>query len=286
VATWQSLFSIVIILLGVVMYGLGQGSFKTQYLGLSFLIAKMLLAVVYQIGQRYLMVEQPVDIDTIGMMMWNNLFALIGTLSLSFMNGESTRFVTQIADMGKYGWSWVMLSCLAGAGISYLGFRCQRRITATSFLVCVNTNKILVIAFGVFALREPANIQTLAAIALVICGSAWYSWDRKKVESNKAMQKNKAVSSSPSSISKNHTSYDGEEHGESSSPLFPEECRNLLAKDDSGDDDDDNDDDDDDDDDDAGRDAGRCSFVFSADFRSCSRFLLLALLLLLLLLLM
>uniref|UniRef100_A0A7S3Z2F7 Uncharacterized protein n=2 Tax=Lotharella globosa TaxID=91324 RepID=A0A7S3Z2F7_9EUKA len=64
------------------------------------------------------------------------------------------------------------------------------------------------------------------------------------------MQKNKAVSSSPSSISKNHTSYDGEEHGESSSPLFPEECRNLLAKDDSGDDDDDNDDDDDDDDND------------------------------------
>merc|ERR1712023_408979 len=86
------------------------------------------------------------------------------------------------ADVTPAGWGFIIWSCLCGACISYTAFRAQRRISATSFLVVVNMNKFVVVAYGIIALGESYKPLAGVGTALALLGGAYYSWDRSQLK--------------------------------------------------------------------------------------------------------
>ena len=75
-----------------------------------------------------------------------------GLLVLAF--GEYKEWGAAFGGLTVAGAVYVTLSCVVGVAISYAGFRLQRRISATTFLVTTNTNKMAVLGFGAFALKD------------------------------------------------------------------------------------------------------------------------------------
>merc|ERR1712146_863608 len=90
--------------------------------------------------------------------------------------------LSNFAAVTPAGWAFIVWSCFCGACISYTAFRAQRRISATSFLVVINMNKFVVVAYGIVFLGE--SYQPLAGVgtALALLGGAYYSWDRSNLK--------------------------------------------------------------------------------------------------------
>eukprot|EP00472_Partenskyella_glossopodia_P014589 CAMPEP_0197521126 /NCGR_PEP_ID=MMETSP1318-20131121/6399_1 /TAXON_ID=552666 /ORGANISM="Partenskyella glossopodia, Strain RCC365" /LENGTH=215 /DNA_ID=CAMNT_0043072965 /DNA_START=753 /DNA_END=1400 /DNA_ORIENTATION=- len=95
-----------------------------------------------------------------------------------FFAGEWDKAPKAFEGLSESGWIYVAFSCMCGAMISYTSFRVQRRISATSFLVCINMNKFLVIAFGILVLHEVYKAGAALGCAIALFGGAYYSWDR------------------------------------------------------------------------------------------------------------
>merc|ERR1712023_62883 len=106
------------------------------------------------------------------------------------------------ADVTPAGWGFIIWSCLCGACISYTAFRAQRRISATSFLVVVNMNKFVVVAYGIIALGESYKPLAGVGCALALLGGAYYSWDRSQLK--KRTKSNIRTEKEPITVEEEH----------------------------------------------------------------------------------
>ena len=163
---------------GVVLYGVSKSELGGQLVGIFALISKILIAIVYQTRQRYLMVEDPVDISDTGMMVFNNVVTVLGCLLLMVPFGEY-QHIHAVSNFGAGQLVTVLTSCVFCGLIGYFSFRTQRRVSATTFLITVNICKVFVVLFGWLELNESHNLMSALACALVLLGGTWYGWDRR-----------------------------------------------------------------------------------------------------------
>lgn len=77
VITSSTLMSLGLTVAGVILYGVYKSELEAQMIGMIALISKIIIAIYYQTRQRYLMVEDPVDISDTGMMVYNNVVTLV-----------------------------------------------------------------------------------------------------------------------------------------------------------------------------------------------------------------
>mmetsp|Transcript_2245 Transcript_2245/g.3581 ORF Transcript_2245/g.3581 Transcript_2245/m.3581 type:complete len:369 (-) Transcript_2245:502-1608(-) len=178
IVTKHTVGSMVITVVGVAMYGMFQGKLRGQLIGISAMVGKTIINVYYQTRMRYLMVEDPVDINDEGMMLYNNGIALIATMITVFVLSEHEGLTSDAQDLSQKEWSWVLGSCVCCYAISYFSFRCQRLVSATSFHILGNVAKIVVVLFGWVVLQESYNLKSAFAVAIALIGAGWYSYDR------------------------------------------------------------------------------------------------------------
>ena len=76
----------------------------------------------------------------------------------------------------------IVISCLNGLAISYAGLRVQQLVTATSFMVLTNVNKVLVVTFGVLVLGDPISATSGFGVCIAIGGGLWYAQERKRLD--------------------------------------------------------------------------------------------------------
>ncbi|GAB5371580.1 hypothetical protein AAMO2058_001592400 [Amorphochlora amoebiformis] len=174
-----------IIALGVALYAVFQKGVTAETLGIIFMIANMFIATMERLAQRYFMAENPVNMNDQGLMVYNNLVCCIFTPLLAFgwLNGVNEwKHISNFINISAGGYAFIVWSCLCVACISYLAFRTQRRISATSFLVIVNMNKFVVIAYGIVFLGEVYQPLAGVGTALALLGGCYYSWDRKNLK--------------------------------------------------------------------------------------------------------
>ncbi|GAB5370897.1 hypothetical protein AAMO2058_001532900 [Amorphochlora amoebiformis] len=176
--TRHTIGSMVLTVVGVALYGFFQGQLSGQWIGISAMVFKTLINVYYQTRMRYLMVEEPVDINDEGMMLYNNGIALAGTMATVMATGEYVGLSEEALGLNEYQWTWVLGSCIFCYAISYFSFRCQRQVSATSFHILGNVSKVVVVLFGWVVLNEAYNLKSATAVCLALVGAAWYSWDR------------------------------------------------------------------------------------------------------------
>lgn len=162
--TGPIMVSILVMLLGALIYGDGILA-SLSVVGVAFAVLNLGLAVTDRVAQRRLLTQECKDIPSDVCTIINNAVGLIPTLALAAATHQFTEMHTP-----QHQASWtdsrilvlLFLSGLVGIGICYLGFVCQRAISATSFFVLQNVSKIVVVSAGVAFFGDP--IKSAAAV--------------------------------------------------------------------------------------------------------------------------
>ena len=180
VISLETVASLVCILAGVVLYHLNALGLTT--LGLLSICLNMMFAVLERLAQRYLMAQDPVDINKPGMMMLNNAFGVLPCAMLMVGYQEPGRWGAVSERLSAGGVALVLITCLNGLAISYAGLKVQQMVTATTFMVLTNVNKFVVIFFGVVALGDALSLPSLLGVCLALGGGVWYGRARARVQ--------------------------------------------------------------------------------------------------------
>eukprot|EP01119_Soliformovum_irregulare_P012909 TRINITY_DN3388_c0_g1_i4.p1 TRINITY_DN3388_c0_g1~~TRINITY_DN3388_c0_g1_i4.p1 ORF type:complete len:322 (-),score=85.01 TRINITY_DN3388_c0_g1_i4:176-1141(-) len=138
-------------------------------------------------------------VDTVPMSSWgrsfyNNILATVPVLLIALVSGEDQKF----AAMRENGiddefttYLLVGLSCLMGLGISISGFVCREMISATSFSVVGNMNKVLTVFINYIAWDSHTSAPGLFSLSICILGGAYYAKVRQDEETER--KKNNAI---------------------------------------------------------------------------------------------
>mmetsp|Transcript_13524 Transcript_13524/g.38313 ORF Transcript_13524/g.38313 Transcript_13524/m.38313 type:complete len:426 (-) Transcript_13524:82-1359(-) len=164
------ILSLAIMLAGAAMYGQGTGS-SVSALGALLAAPSALLAVCDRLLQRRLLTSECRGLPSATCAVMNNA---LGSLPALLLAGLTHEFSTAFAPERLAAWADPYVVCLlglsgaAGMGICYLAVECQRALSATSFLVLQNFEKMAVVACGILLFDGPAATP-LASAGLLCC---------------------------------------------------------------------------------------------------------------------
>jgi len=176
-------FSIGLMLMGAIMYTFQMP--KTDWTGVQWVLLNNFFAIGDRLLQRLMLAkdQNPVDISKTAIALLNNLEGLVPLLIVAWFKHEISETPAAINALTPSGWFYVISSCLVGTGISYTGIWAQSLISATSFLVLVNTNKFLIIFLEAFVLKHKVVTRLQALGALVtVCAGVLYGRARGAIE--------------------------------------------------------------------------------------------------------
>merc|ERR1719188_2059384 len=198
--SYMVLISMSVMLCGTLMYGGGIG--HVSVIGCIFAFTNMILAVSDRLIQRRLLTTECTGLASSVCTVMNNAFGSIPALLLA----GATHQISEMASPEKRA-SWTDLRVLTllalsgaiGIGICYLGFECQRAITATSFFVLQNFSKVVVVICGVAFFGDPISSPlAMAGLVLSIGGSFSYGKAQMTLQQEAAMQKRLSQKKLPS----------------------------------------------------------------------------------------
>jgi hypothetical protein len=176
-------FAIGVMFAGVVLYTLDMKA--EHYTGVAWVFLNSFFAVGDRLLQRYMLAadQNPVDISKTGVTLLNNLLGIIPMIPVVFLTGEIHEISGAFASLGGVGAWWVVASCIVAVGIGYCGVWAQSLITATTFLVLVNTNKFVMIFIEVFLMKTKAitSLQIFGC-SVAIAGGVYYGKAREMIE--------------------------------------------------------------------------------------------------------
>jgi len=184
-------FSIGVMLLGTALYTFQMPN--TEWTGVQWVLLNNFFAIGDRLLQRLMLAkdQNPVDISKTAVSLLNNLEGLVPLLIVAWCKHEFSATPAAIDALTPSGWFYVISSCFVGTGISYTGIWAQSLISATSFLVLVNTNKFLIIFIEAFVLKHKVvtYLQGLGAI-ITVCAGVLYGKAREAIEEE---EKNKVI---------------------------------------------------------------------------------------------
>jgi len=176
----ETVFCLLSVLLGVIMYANFQ--IDLQLRAVAWLIFNMLAAIVERVYYRYITAQNPIDISDAGMMFLNNIAGVVFVSFTGFCVGEWSDLKGAFVALDVAGAMWVAVSCPIGVAICYAGIRLTRRVSATSFMVCSNVCKVMVIMFGIIFLSEEFNVLSALGCGIAMAGGLWYARNRNQIK--------------------------------------------------------------------------------------------------------
>merc|ERR1719291_1318109 len=189
--SYMVVISMVVMLAGTLMYGEGIG--HVSIIGCIFAFTNMILAVSDRLIQRRLLTTECTGLASSVCTVMNNALGSIPALLLAGV----THQISDMASPEKRA-SWtdfrvltlLTLSGAIGIGICYLGFECQRAISATSFFVLQNFSKVVVVVCGVTFFGDPISSPfAVLGLTLSIGGSFSYGKAQMSLQQEAVMQK-------------------------------------------------------------------------------------------------
>mmetsp|Transcript_84938 Transcript_84938/g.150423 ORF Transcript_84938/g.150423 Transcript_84938/m.150423 type:complete len:388 (-) Transcript_84938:75-1238(-) len=174
--------AILVMLAGTMVYS--GGVKDISMVGIGFAVANMILAASDRIIQRRLLTQECSSLPSSTCAIINNSVGILPCMALAFITDE-VHSTTSPEHMAH--WSdprilvLLLLSGCAGIGICYMGFECQRVISATSFFVMQNVSKVAVVTCGIAFFGDPIRSPMAAGgLLLSLAGSYLYSWTQLK----------------------------------------------------------------------------------------------------------
>ena len=104
--------------------------------------------------------------------LYTNALACVPTATIGWVSGDFEALKT--VDWTVAAVCWLTLSCVAGVGISWAGFKCQQVITATAYTVVGVLNKLLTVLVNSLIWDKHAPPLGIAALCVCLGGGALY----------------------------------------------------------------------------------------------------------------
>merc|ERR1719399_1363826 len=103
-------------------------------------------------------------------------------LAWALVAGEIGTWGNVAMDATGGTWFWVAISGFVGTCLGMLGLKCQKIVSATTFLMLQNFNKIAVILIDMCFMAT--SIEGLALLGCVVSlgGALWYGWEQMKAK--------------------------------------------------------------------------------------------------------
>jgi len=122
-------------------------------------------------------------VDTVPMTSWgrsfyNNFLALFPVLVMAVGLREPAKLQAHIVDETfdqPITNIMVFLSCIMGLGISITGFKCREAVSATSFSVIGNMNKVFTVIINVLVWDAHSTPEGIFCLAICLLGGAYYA---------------------------------------------------------------------------------------------------------------
>ena len=180
--------TLVFVLSGAIVYIHADIGAATSVAGVAFIALNVVAATSERLVQRHLMAVDPVSTNKNAMLFINNAIgALIVGLAVPLVPTSShgtpepqtwaALALTPNVDPSEITFNHFMLllSCIVGIAIGAAGLHVQSRVSATSFLVLVNLNKVLVVVFGVVVFGEAHTAPAVLGMVASLLGGAAYA---------------------------------------------------------------------------------------------------------------
>ena len=112
--------------------------------------------------------------------LFTNALAIPPTTLLGTLGGD-------FAQLRDIVWTlpalvWVMVSCVAGVGISWTGFKCQQVVTATAYTVIGVMNKLLTVLINVSIWDKHASPLGIGALCICLLGGSLYQQSPLRIQ--------------------------------------------------------------------------------------------------------
>jgi drug/metabolite transporter (DMT)-like permease len=189
--SYMVIISMWVMLCGTLMYGGGIG--HVSVLGCIFAFTNMILAVSDRLIQRRLLTGECTGLASSVCTVMNNALGSIPALLLA---GATHQISDMASPENRASWTdpkvltLLAMSGAIGIGICYLGFECQRVITATSFFVLQNFSKVAVVVCGITFFGDPISSPlAVAGLVLSIGGSFCYGKAQMSLQEQAAKEK-------------------------------------------------------------------------------------------------
>ena len=104
--------------------------------------------------------------------LYTNAFAIVPTATIGALAGDFARLADVVWTLPAI--MWLMLSCVAGVGISWAGFKCQQVVAATTYTVVGVINKLLTVLINVAIWDKHASPLGIGALFICLAGGSLY----------------------------------------------------------------------------------------------------------------
>eukprot|EP01002_Notosolenus_urceolatus_P000973 NODE_1248_length_1504_cov_16.674227_g1039_i0.p1 GENE.NODE_1248_length_1504_cov_16.674227_g1039_i0~~NODE_1248_length_1504_cov_16.674227_g1039_i0.p1 ORF type:complete len:340 (+),score=65.64 NODE_1248_length_1504_cov_16.674227_g1039_i0:462-1481(+) len=166
------------ILLGAVVYGMHSTKFHPT--GLMWLMVNISCIVAELLYNKFLIQRgkefglNPISLATIKTLLSSPVFLL-----LALIEGELSVFEIPTGSTAGY----ILLTGCICLVLAIAGWQLQSVITATSFMVLGNINKVATIFFSLILLGETFHsMRALFGCVIALGGGAWYSYERLRLK--------------------------------------------------------------------------------------------------------
>lgn len=181
--TWASL---IMILFGIVLYMWQSLSTQKPHdlvAGVTLMLLNLVVAMFERLYQRKLIAVEPVDVSKTGMLLLNNLGAIVPVTLLLLVPGlnETHAWKNDWPKAKFIDWTLLMVSGVCGIAIGWTAINAQQYVTATTMLVITNLNKIVVVAVGILFMGDPHSPIALLGISMALGGGVCYALARQNV---------------------------------------------------------------------------------------------------------
>ena len=156
-------------------------------MGICLSCVNLLIAMFERLFQRRLIAVKPVNISKTGMLLLNNIVAvlpvtlLLGVHDKIGMHSEPPDWKARWPQAAPLDYFLLFLSGICGVAIGWTAINAQQYITATTMLLITNLNKIVVVTIGMLFMGDPHGPVAILGMLMALGGGVWYALARKNV---------------------------------------------------------------------------------------------------------
>jgi len=174
--TRRTVVAIATVVVGMAWYAAEAGRIEFSRAGLLFLGCNVAASTVYTLYTRSVVAGEQVD-ATATQTVLANLVVVGPMLALSARLYTGSEPVLAAPLLSAHALA-IPLSAVAGTGIAYAGLKLQRLVSATSFTIEQNLNKLLTVVLSIALLDAALPPRAYLGMAVTFVGGYLYARDR------------------------------------------------------------------------------------------------------------
>jgi len=169
----RSLMALVGVLCGAVGYVMSDSEFAMNGISAYTWVLMNLCGIVFEMTYgKGLISSITFESPVWGSTLYTNALALLPMLLVALSTGETTKMENvQISFAGIF---WLAISCIIGVGISWSGWNCRAKVSATKYTLLGVICKFLSVLINVFLWDKHASPQGLLMLFICLISSAGY----------------------------------------------------------------------------------------------------------------